>query len=153
SCRCSPTSRCSPSTWPRRARSSPRPGPAERGKLGSRRTAHTFPWAGGGGSAMRAWILVALTALAVGVPAGYAALGAHDTNDGSGSLASEAGGDFNSAFGFDALNSNTTGTHNVAVGAYALQLSTSTSYNTVLGADALGVATAAHNTAVGFSAL
>jgi hypothetical protein len=87
------------------------------------------------------------------LPAAKAALNTHDTADGTGALASESGGDFNSAFGFDALNSNTTSIANTAIGAFALDANNGND-NTATGFNALFSNTTGNdNTATGAFAL
>ena len=53
-------------------------------------------------------VALAVTATLVGLTAtvAYGALGGFDTQTGTGALASEAGGDFNTADGYNALNLN-----------------------------------------------
>ena len=53
----------------------------------------------------------AVSMLALGVTAAFGALGAHDTTFGTNALNSEVSGDFNSAFGYDALTANTSAGH------------------------------------------
>jgi hypothetical protein len=65
-----------------------------------------------------------------------------------------ASGDFNSAFGFEALQANTTGLENTATGAQALVANTTGPENTATGAGALATnTTGSDNTATGFEAL
>src|SRR2546423_109930 len=89
------------------------------------------------GGRVKIVVAVALVLLAAGVVAAYGALSANDTATGTGALASEAGGNFNSAFGYNALNKNTTGSNNTAAGADALLLNTTGCCNTAAGENAL----------------
>jgi hypothetical protein len=77
-----------------------------------------------------------------------------DTATGTGALASECGGVFNTADGVTALTSNTTGGFNTAAGTGALHDNTTGSSNTAAGAAALqNNTTGGDNTAAGFFAL
>jgi hypothetical protein len=59
------------------------------------------------GPHLRAVLVAAALGLAVGMPAAYAALGAQDTQTGTGALASETSGDGNTADGYEALTAQT----------------------------------------------
>ena len=82
-----------------------------------------------------------------------------DTAFGTGALASDTSGFWNSAFGFDALTANTTGTRNTAVGFLALGSNQDGSSNTAIGAKALysnnasSASNGSNNTATGYGAL
>jgi hypothetical protein len=104
---------------------------------------------------LKALVLVAGAALCVGVAVGYAALGAHDTHLGNGTLAAEAGGDYNVAIGEQVLGANTTGTYNTGIGGRnALQKNTTGNGNTAAGSESLRETTTGHdNTGVGGGAL
>jgi hypothetical protein len=104
---------------------------------------------------------------------GYLAARAQtNTGYGTGALASNTTGVYNSAFGYDALYANTSGQQNTAVGVYTLDTRNTTSsdntaigysalyenstgdYNTATGDDALSSnLTGAYNTAAGAAAL
>jgi hypothetical protein len=98
-----------------------------------------------------AGLLVALMLLIV--PAADAALDPTDTATGTGALANENGGFFNTADGYFSLFSNTTGTGNVAVGSQALRANTTACCNTAVGDSALESNKSFSNVAVGGAAL
>ena len=80
--------------------------------------------------------------------------GALLTGGGTDALASEAGGDANSAFGYNALFANTTGGVNTAIGTISLGRNTTGEGNVAAGYAALLSNTiGSHNTAVGSGAL
>lgn len=86
----------------------------------------------------------------------YAAIygAASDTALGSGALANNTSGNFNTGTGNDALQNNTTGSYNTATGAAALPVSTGGSFNTATGALALQFnTTGSSNTGTGYGAL
>jgi len=97
----------------------------------------------------------------VAVAACFGALGgltvkaqSSNTADGSGALASNTSGIYNSAFGYDALNANTTASDNTATGGRALTVNTTGGDNTATGAFALNANTiGSGNTGDGASAL
>ena len=78
-----------------------------------------------------------------------------NTSYGTGALGSiVSGGDYNSAFGKDALLNTTTGDKNTAVGNGSLSANTTGSFNVAIGTDALKInTTGGYNTAVGVEAL
>ncbi len=84
---------------------------------------------------------------------GIAAAQFYDTNYGFGTLANNTG-DYNSAFGFDALNQNTSGSYNTATGMQALLNNTTGSNNTATGVNTLTTNSTGHyNTASGVGSL
>jgi endosialidase-like protein len=98
------------------------------------------------------WLALALALFALS-PAARAAdgdLGAANTAEGDGALASLSGGTANTSIGFDSLFSNTIGFGNTADGAFALQSNTIGDFNTAYGYEALlNNSTGNFNTATG----
>jgi len=99
--------------------------------------------------------LALLACVLVFVPTAGAALDPSDAVcSGTGMLASESGGDSNTACGYNALNANTTGSANTAAGWNALNTNTTGSDNTAAGQAALRFNTGGnYNTAAGSLAL
>ena len=76
------------------------------------------------------------------------------TKDPTLSAITRSGGDYNSAFGFQALYTNVDGHSNTSIGYQSLHLNTTGAYNTAVGYAALySNQTVANNTAVGYKAL
>jgi hypothetical protein len=124
-------------------------------QAGGHTTIRTGGRARKGGIAIAASLALALLMVLTPSQALAATYGPEDTyysQDGT-ALASENGGDFNSAFGQKALTYNSTGRSNVAVGDHALQSNTTQSYSTAVGAEALESMVGDSNTATGFLAL
>ena len=103
---------------------------------------------------LRVVVVAALLTLGLAVTAAYGALDATDTATGTGALASENGGNLNTADGYLTLNQNTTGAKNTATGGGALYANTTGADNTAASYLALNQnTTGPNNTAIGGGAM